>query len=80
MLAMERLFRPDRRRPDVRVLIMAEHVLSVLIADDDPLIRDACRLVLQERGHCVRVAGDGTEALEMLADIYNWFTGRLRHR
>lgn len=39
---------------------------SVLILDDDPLIRRLMMAVVQDEGHTVRTAGDGEEALRIL--------------
>jgi CheY-like chemotaxis protein len=45
--------------------------LSVLVADDHPVIREAASQVLEEAGHTVRTASDGAEALRKLAG--GWF-------
>ncbi|MFM7029392.1 MAG: response regulator [Chakrabartia sp.] len=37
----------------------------ILIADDDPRIREAAAGALSAQGHCVLLAADGAEALEM---------------
>lgn len=37
----------------------------ILIADDDPRIREAAAEALSAEGHCVLVAADGAEALEI---------------
>lgn len=39
----------------------------VLVVDDDPLIREMLRFVLEDAGHLVTEAGDGAEAIEALA-------------
>ena len=39
---------------------------NVLIADDDPVVRDVVRRYLERDGHEVSMAGDGSEALELL--------------
>jgi len=39
---------------------------TVLIADDDPVVRDVVRRYLERDGHEVAVAQDGTEALRLL--------------
>jgi DNA-binding NtrC family response regulator len=44
----------------------AERRLEVLVVDDDPRVRDAIRLLLEDEGHAVTVAGDGDEALALL--------------
>ena len=40
--------------------------LSILIADDEPLVRDLYAEPLERRGHRVLHAGDGVEAIEHL--------------
>lgn len=40
----------------------------VLIVDDDPQIRRLVRMVLEDEGYDVRVAGDGREALAALPE------------
>lgn len=42
--------------------------LRVLIADDEPMILRALTLLLERRGHDVRVANDAYEALEALQE------------
>lgn len=42
---------------------------TVLIADDDPVVRDVVRRYLERDGHEVAVAQDGTEALALLGDL-----------
>jgi len=39
----------------------------ILVVDDEEDIRSLCRTVLEEAGYTVRTAGDGQEALDMLA-------------
>lgn len=41
----------------------------VLVADDDPDIRDLARLLIGRHGHQVVTAGDGDEAIAMLAEL-----------
>ena len=43
-------------------------VALVLVVDDEPDLRDLVRLNLELEGHEVEVAGDGAEALRMVAD------------
>ena len=45
--------------------------LSVLVADDHPVFREAALQILEEAGHTVRTAADGPEALRKLAG--GWF-------
>jgi CheY-like chemotaxis protein len=42
--------------------------LAVLVVDDDPLIRDLIRQVLEDEGCAVQVAEDGVIALERIAE------------
>ncbi|MFP3868392.1 MAG: ATP-binding protein [Desulfobacteraceae bacterium] len=44
---------------------MAEHY-TVLVADDEKVIRDGCSLILQPEGYRVATAANGREALEVL--------------
>jgi len=44
-------------------------VHSILVVDDDPLIRDAVRDLLTNEGYEVTLAEDGAEALERLASM-----------
>src|SRR5438270_1046695 len=41
---------------------------DVLVVDDDPDIRGLLAFLLEDEGHCVRVAADGETALAALAD------------
>jgi CheY-like chemotaxis protein len=41
----------------------------VLVADDDPDIRDLARLLISRHGHEVVTAGDGDEAIAMLHSV-----------
>ena len=40
--------------------------LRILVVDDEPVICDACRLVLGENGHRVQLCPTGAQALEAL--------------
>ena len=40
---------------------------AILIVDDDKSLRDLLSSVLRERGHDVATAGEGNEALELMA-------------
>lgn len=42
---------------------------DVLVVDDDPLIREMLRFVLEDAGHDVREAPDGEAALALLRDV-----------
>ncbi len=46
----------------------AGHPLSILLVDDDPLIRDTLQLVIISLGHDCLTAGSGIMAVKMLAD------------
>jgi CheY-like chemotaxis protein len=37
--------------------------LTIVIADDDPLVREACRAALEQRGFSVLIAVDGSDAI-----------------
>ncbi len=41
----------------------------MLIADDDPVVRDVVRRYLERDGHLVAAAGDGAQALQMLQSM-----------
>jgi two-component system phosphate regulon sensor histidine kinase PhoR len=41
--------------------------LKILVVDDEPRIRDACRMVLSEEGYEVALAADGSAGVEMIA-------------
>lgn len=41
--------------------------LSILLVDDDPLVRESTSWMLSDAGHDVHEAADGVEALEYLA-------------
>ncbi|MBM9520695.1 sigma-54-dependent Fis family transcriptional regulator [Desulforhopalus vacuolatus] len=43
-------------------------MLSVLLVDDERSMRDFLKILLKKEGFDVRTAGDGTQALEMLAE------------
>lgn len=40
---------------------------NILVIDDDPAVRGAFKLILEEEGYCVREAENGTQGLEMVA-------------
>jgi DNA-binding NtrC family response regulator len=50
------------------VIRVTHHRLVAFVVDDDPLIRDYVRLILQEQGYSVFVFESGIEALSGLAD------------
>jgi len=41
---------------------------NILIVDDEPSIRELFRYVFEEAGHAVALAGNGSEALELLQE------------
>ena len=45
-----------------------EHVFKVLVVDDEPEYRDVLKLILQEKGYVVALAGGGAEALAILGE------------
>jgi len=47
---------------------MTEPIASVLVVDDEKVVRDGCRRVLCGRGYQVDLAGSGQEAMERLGD------------
>ena len=42
--------------------------LKILVIDDEPRIRDACRMILQEEGFEVALASDGDEGVQMIQE------------
>jgi CheY-like chemotaxis protein len=50
---------------DHRIETRTANVRSVLIADDDPSLRNALKLALEANGYDVRVAANGGEALAL---------------
>lgn len=42
---------------------MSEPVTTILLVEDDPLLRDAFRLLLEDAGYRIREAGSAAEAL-----------------
>jgi DNA-binding response OmpR family regulator len=49
----------------------------ILVVDDEPIVREAIREVLELEGVEVLVARDGEEALEILRSEADWITGVL---
>lgn len=45
-----------------------EQVFKVLVVDDEPEYRDVLKLILQEKGYVVALAGSGAEALAILQE------------
>jgi two-component system, cell cycle sensor histidine kinase and response regulator CckA len=45
--------------------ILTQHILVV---DDEPMVRDALKMVLTFEGHTVELASDGPEALQKVAE------------
>jgi len=43
-------------------------VSRILIADDEPSVREVIAVLLEDEGHTVQTAPDGLAALEMIAD------------
>ena len=46
------------------------HVKSILVADDDPVVRTLLSELLQSQGHLVRLASNGQECLTLLASAH----------
>jgi CheY-like chemotaxis protein len=44
---------------------------KILVVDDDPLIREAARLVLSREGYGVLMAADGHSAMELMTSLEN---------
>ena len=42
---------------------------TVMVVDDEPLVRSLCRRMLEDAGFKVYEAGDGVEALALLAEL-----------
>src|SRR5262245_24446535 len=86
----------SRRVPlDTRIDGQAEATPKILVADDDPMIRELLTFLLADEGYAVQTAADGREALEcidrerpdlVICDIFmprldGWsFAGLLRQR
>ncbi len=47
---------------------MSEDTYKILVADDEPTIRELMQLVLERDGHTVKTANDGEQALKMLQE------------
>ena len=43
----------------------------ILLAEDDPVVRNLVRLMLSKEGYCVLTANDGQEALEICRNFKN---------
>jgi signal transduction histidine kinase/CheY-like chemotaxis protein len=56
------------RRPTRRALQSFEQRISVLLVDDEPLVRTATTEMIRDLGHHVEEAGGGVEALARLED------------
>ena len=51
--------------------------LKILVIDDEPRIREACRMILQEEGFEVALASDGDEGVKMIQEQHltsSWST------
>jgi two-component system phosphate regulon sensor histidine kinase PhoR len=46
--------------------VETRHIPRILVVDDEPRIRDACKLVLEECGYDVSLASTGAQALEKI--------------
>jgi len=47
---------------------MAVAASTILVVDDDPLIRGVAKTILEQHGHTVRMAADGEAGLAAVAD------------
>ncbi len=56
-------------RTDVTSSEVSHRNARILLVDDDLALRDATRRTLRDAGYDVRVASDGREALDVLADL-----------
>jgi EAL domain-containing protein (putative c-di-GMP-specific phosphodiesterase class I)/DNA-binding response OmpR family regulator len=61
------LFPPQRRSPIERSHEEVVHTKTVLVVDDDKIVRELLATVLAEAGYDVRTVGDGVAALDALA-------------
>lgn len=59
---------PPTSAPTVASATGAPRGTRILLVDDDVALRDVTRRILRDAGYDVRVAGDGREALDVLAD------------
>jgi len=53
---------PPRSEQATRTISPSSH-LRILLADDDPRVRETLRLMLQTLGHCIVLAADGHQAV-----------------
>ncbi len=60
--------RPPEPRPPVTPMPADERVRTVLVVDDEPMIRDLARAVLETSGYRVLEAHDGEHAVEVFRD------------
>jgi CheY-like chemotaxis protein len=68
---------PRRDEPGPRPSSPPAAAARVLVVDDEPIVRDAIREVLELEGVEVLIARDGEEALEILRSEADWITGVL---
>lgn len=54
--------------PPERLKEVNEDTYKILVADDEPTIRELMQLVLEHDGHTVKTANDGEQALKMLQE------------
>ena len=50
----------------IETTICTDYVPHILVVDDEPRIREACRIVLEESGYHVTLAPDGSEVLRLI--------------
>ena len=54
--------------PEILLTDLAAPLLSILIVDDDPMVREATAWMLSDAGHDVHEAADGLAALDYLVN------------
>ena len=67
--AADYLMKPIDRERLVEALAKFRRDLPVLIVDDDPVLRELLRRILEKDGYAVVEAGNGREALERLEEL-----------
>ena len=56
---------PIEDGPSIAILPVVRTPLRLLVVEDNPSIQKLIRYILQERGHQVKIAGDGQEAVQL---------------
>ena len=63
---------PQRLRPSAPEIVLDREIQgvgTVLVADDDPVVRSLAASVLREAGYTVELAADGVQAVERLREL-----------